>query len=462
MLFSTFATALIDQNLLQDAVSLGLVLDEPDLQATAQQIRQEFLDILVIDRLLGLVFIAGLGGERIGDQDQGILDIGKGDFGFIILVLVLQLGLAVEFIDQGITHGFVRRAAIFQPARVMVILDQVDLIIEAQSHSSLDLVFRLVGAIAALAAAFKKKRARDALLLVQLADKAQDAFWIVEFLGGAGWLVKQAEGHSGIDDGLAFQSLLEIVQRDHDVSENVPVCLPFLDRAGLLLPDRGLGQATDIIAFFEVQIIAEAIAHHRYVEVFGSILGGTGAQAIETEAELIMVPADIVVFAASIQFAVDQLPIVAVFLLIEIERNAATLVFDLERSVAVALDLDQVAMSFPGLVDGIRQDLEKGMLAALQVVGTKNNTWPEADPVSPLQGGYAGIVVGFAFGHGNSCSAQNRFIIAQAKRAKNRTAPLFKGAVLASLGGLEPPTHSLEGCCSIQLSYRPMSALPLT
>ena len=31
--------------------------------------------------------------------------------------------------------------------------------------------------------------------------------------------------------------------------------------------------------------------------------------------------------------------------------------------------------------------------------------------------------------------------------------------LLASLGGLEPPTHSLEGCCSIQLSYRPMMSM---
>ena len=30
--------------------------------------------------------------------------------------------------------------------------------------------------------------------------------------------------------------------------------------------------------------------------------------------------------------------------------------------------------------------------------------------------------------------------------------------VLASLAGLEPATHSLEGCCSIQLSYRPVFA----
>lgn len=30
---------------------------------------------------------------------------------------------------------------------------------------------------------------------------------------------------------------------------------------------------------------------------------------------------------------------------------------------------------------------------------------------------------------------------------------LTKNGVV-SLGGLEPPTYSLEGCCSIQLSYR--------
>ena len=34
--------------------------------------------------------------------------------------------------------------------------------------------------------------------------------------------------------------------------------------------------------------------------------------------------------------------------------------------------------------------------------------------------------------------------------------PLF---VMVSLGGLEPPTHSLEGCCSIQLSYRPIKGM---
>ncbi len=40
------------------------------------------------------------------------------------------------------------------------------------------------------------------------------------------------------------------------------------------------------------------------------------------------------------------------------------------------------------------------------------------------------------------------------RKDKIWTAP--EGTVLVSLGGFEPPTHSLEGCCSIQLSYRPM------
>ena len=35
------------------------------------------------------------------------------------------------------------------------------------------------------------------------------------------------------------------------------------------------------------------------------------------------------------------------------------------------------------------------------------------------------------------------------KRGKGRR----RGSKLACPEGIEPPTHSLEGCCSIQLSY---------
>lgn len=40
----------------------------------------------------------------------------------------------------------------------------------------------------------------------------------------------------------------------------------------------------------------------------------------------------------------------------------------------------------------------------------------------------------------------------RADRRKNVTVSDFLGLVIP--GGFEPPTHSLEGCCSIQLSYR--------
>ena len=33
---------------------------------------------------------------------------------------------------------------------------------------------------------------------------------------------------------------------------------------------------------------------------------------------------------------------------------------------------------------------------------------------------------------------------------------------MATPGGLEPPTNSLEGCCSIQLSYGAIVRLPAT
>ena len=45
------------------------------------------------------------------------------------------------------------------------------------------------------------------------------------------------------------------------------------------------------------------------------------------------------------------------------------------------------------------------------------------------------------------------------KRKLPLTVPLF---LVVSLGGFEPPTHSLEGCCSIQLSYRPIIGMAVS
>ncbi len=99
-----------------------------------------------------------------------------------------------------------------------------------------------------------------------------------------------------------------------DVGENIAVRPPFLDRPGLFLADRLLGQSADILALFKMQLIAEAVADDRDIEIFGCILRRAGAQAVQAQAVFIGVAAVVVVFAAGIEFAVDQFPVVALFL----------------------------------------------------------------------------------------------------------------------------------------------------
>ena len=41
-------------------------------------------------------------------------------------------------------------------------------------------------------------------------------------------------------------------------------------------------------------------------------------------------------------------------------------------------------MTFPGLVDGVGEDLKDRMLAAIQPVGAENDTGPLPDPVCSL------------------------------------------------------------------------------
>ena len=63
------------------------VLDEVDLQLGAEEVGHGLLDELVVDGLLGLVLIGGLGGEVVGHQHQGVLDVVEGDLGLVLLVL---------------------------------------------------------------------------------------------------------------------------------------------------------------------------------------------------------------------------------------------------------------------------------------------------------------------------------------------------------------------------------------
>ena len=67
----------------------------------------------------------------------------------------------------------------------------------------------------------------------------------------------------------------------------------------------------------------------------------------------------------------------------------------MKTKTAMSGDDDGVAVALPRLVDGVGEDLKHRMLAALQVIGAKNNGRALTHPILPLQHGDAGIAVLF-------------------------------------------------------------------
>ena len=65
------------------------------------------------------------------------------------------------------------------------------------------------------------------------------------------------------------------------------------------------------------------------------------------------------------------------------KRQAPAKVLHLDGLILVPGDDDQVAVALPGLVDGVGEDLEHRVLAALQPVRAENHPGPLPHPVGP-------------------------------------------------------------------------------
>jgi len=97
-----------------------------------------------------------------------------------------------------------------------------------------------------------------------------------------------------------------------------------------------------------------------------------------------MVAHEVVVLAARVQLAEHELPVVALFGLVKIDRAAAPHILHLERTVAVARDGDPVPVALARLVDGVGKNLEKRVLATLDAVRAEHDARTLAHPVRAL------------------------------------------------------------------------------
>ena len=222
-LFPGLAAALADEDLPGGFLGGLGVLDEENLQVFPEKVRHALLNEAVVDGLFGLVLVRGLGGEVVGDEDEGLLDVGPGDLGFGLVVFAVLLEPPVHGGEEGRAHGLFGGAAVLQPGGVVVMLDGMRRRAEAEGAGELDFIVGLVRPVPAHPLAGPELDGGVGVFSGQLGHIVGDAVFV-----DVGRLVKaalglglEAEGDAGVHDGLAVQDVFEILVGDVGLGEDL-------------------------------------------------------------------------------------------------------------------------------------------------------------------------------------------------------------------------------------------------
>ena len=164
------------------------------------------------------------------------------------------------------------------------------------------------------------------------------------------------EGNPGVHHRLALHHAGEILRRDIDVREHLQVGKPPGPGAGLFRLGLGQGRFLELprnLPPLEAEAVFKAVPPDGDVHVPGGVLGGAGAQAVEAQRELVVVPGHVIIFAPGVELAEDQLPVEALLLLVPVHRAAPARVLHLHAPVQKTGDGDGRSVALPGLVDGV-------------------------------------------------------------------------------------------------------------
>ena len=281
----------------------------------------------------------------------------------------------------------------------MVILDVADLLAKAEGGGDFQLHLRAVVRIPTPAFRLPVGGHGKGIVPHQLLDVLADAVGVAELLllELFAHLIAELEGDALVHHRLTAQHIPVVFHGDVDIGEHLPVRLPVEPGAGLLPVSGLLFQAALVATLFKMKVVAIPIPVDGGIEKLGGVLGGAGAKAVETQ-RILVVLAIFPVFAAGVHFAEHQLPVVALFLLVIVHRAAPAKVLHLYAEILIPGHQNGVAVTLPGLVDGVGEDLKHSVLAALQIVGAEDHRGALAHPILPLEHGDTGISVLFLFG----------------------------------------------------------------
>ena len=269
----------------------------------------------------------------------------------------------------------------------MVILQQLRPVRKAAGYLHFHLILRLILPVAAFSLRLPVLHAGDRFLSGQFPDIIHNAVFVAEFLGFkfVSHLIAEHEQQPRIDDRLSLEHLSIVLYRDIDIGKNIQIRFPADAASGFFLCCLFLMKAAYILPLLKAQRVAISIPEDLDIHIFGGILRRAKAQAVESQGIFVTLALIGFVFAARVQLAKAQFPVVPSLIFIKINRDTGAKVLYLYRSVFETGDNDLVAPSLSGFIDRIGEDFKNGMLAAFDPVGAKNNPRTLAHPIRAFQ-----------------------------------------------------------------------------
>ena len=142
-----------------------------------------------------------------------------------------------------------------------------------------------------------------------------------------------------------------------------------------------------------MEVVFISVALDFNVHIFGRILSRAETETVKPHRIFVIRALVGIVFSAGVKLAVKQLPVVALLLVVEINRRAAAEVLHLNRAVGVFRDGYFLTEAFARLVYRVGDYLKNRMFAAVQSVRTENNARTFSNPVRTLELFYTVVAV---------------------------------------------------------------------
>ena len=239
-----------------------------------------------------------------------------------------------------------------QPAGIMVVLRLVVAVGKGNGNIDFCLILGLVRTVAHLALRLPELYARQRIFTGKLLRMVDNPFFIAKFrcLKACRRFIAEDKTDAFIDNGLALDHIHIIFYRYLNIRKNLHIGLPANFCAGFSLTGF-LVKAAGILAALKVKRIPGIARADIDIHVLRSVLRCTKAEAIEPKRILVAAGLVVMILAARIHLTKNQLPVIALFVLVKIHRNAAAVVLDLDRMIQKARDRDLSTEALACFVD---------------------------------------------------------------------------------------------------------------